>query len=1406
LCDCCPSSEVDELTVALLNIFDSRGLGLTLLKALIEQEVANTENESEILRRNCVATKMLSVFAKWKGSDYLKKVLQVTIQRLIQSSAVLDLELDPARTSCQEELDANEEQLRTIAKIFIGEITKSSQYLPDSFRRICHTISSCVADRFPEAKYTAVGAFIFLRFFCPAIVAPDSEGLVNLVPTKEMRRGLMLIAKIIQNLANNVLFGAKESYMIPLNDFLTGNICEVITFLRNISVPLNTKEVIQPQESFDFGSSVALHRFLYDHWETVRHKLIFEERAKLQRPMGEKSFSELPPSELQISINKFSGLISTLGAPPLDISLGRPQLSGSIQPAYSRYQHFMLRNSGRSVDSIISARIVYDGGETKDGMSVICFVQRNINVDTVDPDLLAYWYLKIASRMWHKKFAVLIDATCYSLSNELPDEVYRKIESLMPPEMVKNYSRLYVYNMNSAYRKFFRRSLRHAVKDENHPWHPSNLDFIMLGSLGELQQHFNLGSLHLPKETMSFLSDSRYVFHNITRLSKTKGKVDVIFKVGSQYIQITPTKRQELFPGFKMMVTVNDIFRLTDVEEANASYHTDEENAFGIKTDNGKVSMFFSSPKKNDILKTLRASKAKYSKDNRPSKLNERTIRPEDVPGTMLNISLMNMASVNPALRLAAYNLLCALCQAFQFNLDRQFVNAKGLSIPADAVTLIVGVSERLAATEPQLTFDFLNEFFIGWDKSHPRQRPLNILYMAPWLANLRSHVLMSGDDPERGREKLAVIARKIIDITVKEPKLYTSFQQNAWFIIGKDEGLLDVFLDELIKSAMNFGFGSDGAETVGSICSSFETVTIRSKVITRLRKALNRTSLGATRHLAENHAWSEICVLLKICLAISFDSRVQAQMFLPELFHIITMVVNCGQSQVRSAVHSLLVNTVHSISTSFPLEESNLAQLKQILTALNEPKMCLLFSLNRPTARDATAIQEQRSENATLTSMEQITNLLLDIIGVAAPTIDMANIWRARWMSLVASTAFQSNPAIQPRAFAVMGCLAREDVDDDLLYQVLVVLRSALNRFVENGDYDMLTSIITSLTKMMDNLSPTSRYLHQLFWVAISLIRLGSGMVYNCSAALLEATLRTIASSGELKENRMSNVLMQGKTSVEEAASVIDELYGIRFEVETFHFALAATLMKGLQSPPTKPAAIKTLTALVEVFTANVPETTRWNVDVQIPPYFPMIIARAASISEIKELLWMVGLSVVDDNEMDIWAAIPPFEKMTERSLLICGLLAIIDFKTCEEVIQRHALAFFTHMANRRAEVLLLLYDHLIEHLDNVLNTSHNPALLKEANSLMCAVSKNPRFISRKGRKEGLNRFLDDYGLGGVWESTSLLDTHDREKRCAVLTDKLIEVNPHIGAINTLFVGLRGYSLSLCKRQRKLL
>jgi len=81
-----------------------------------------------------------------------------------------------------------------------------------------------------------VRAFVFLRFFNPDIVAPDSENLCKPIENVKIRRALLLITKVIQNLANNVLFGAKEPFMIVLNSFLDDNIVKVTTFLEEISV------------------------------------------------------------------------------------------------------------------------------------------------------------------------------------------------------------------------------------------------------------------------------------------------------------------------------------------------------------------------------------------------------------------------------------------------------------------------------------------------------------------------------------------------------------------------------------------------------------------------------------------------------------------------------------------------------------------------------------------------------------------------------------------------------------------------------------------------------------------------------------------------------------------------------------------------------------------------------------------------------------------------------------------------------------------------------------------------------------------------------------------------------------------------------------------------------------------
>lgn len=116
--------------------------GLYTRQHWVKHELTSpSENEAEILRRNCVATKMLSVYARWKGFAYLQGTLHKVLERLMLTSQDLDLELDPTRVGTQEELDKNALQLQIVAKVFMDDICASASNIPPSFRKICSIVS-----------------------------------------------------------------------------------------------------------------------------------------------------------------------------------------------------------------------------------------------------------------------------------------------------------------------------------------------------------------------------------------------------------------------------------------------------------------------------------------------------------------------------------------------------------------------------------------------------------------------------------------------------------------------------------------------------------------------------------------------------------------------------------------------------------------------------------------------------------------------------------------------------------------------------------------------------------------------------------------------------------------------------------------------------------------------------------------------------------------------------------------------------------------------------------------------------------------------------------------------------------------------------------------------------------------
>jgi len=60
---------------------------------------------------------------------------------------------------------------------------------------------------------------------------------LTLVPPNDFtQRNLVLLAKVLQNLANESEFGSKEPYMVKLNEFVTENISALHKFFDEIMV------------------------------------------------------------------------------------------------------------------------------------------------------------------------------------------------------------------------------------------------------------------------------------------------------------------------------------------------------------------------------------------------------------------------------------------------------------------------------------------------------------------------------------------------------------------------------------------------------------------------------------------------------------------------------------------------------------------------------------------------------------------------------------------------------------------------------------------------------------------------------------------------------------------------------------------------------------------------------------------------------------------------------------------------------------------------------------------------------------------------------------------------------------------------------------------------------------------
>lgn len=201
-------------------------------------------------------------------------------------------------------------------------------------------------------------------------------------------------------------------------------------------------------------------------------------------------------------------------------------------------------------------------------------------------------------------------------------------------------------------------------------------------------------------------------------------------QVGPTALQITSAEKTKVLSH---SVLLNDVYYASEIEEV--CLVDDNQFTLSIANESGQLSFIHNDC--DNIVQAIIHIRNRWELSQPDSVTVHQKIRPKDVPGTLLNMALLNLGSCEPNLRTAAYNQLCALTATFDLKIEGQLLETQGLCIPSNNTIFIKAVSEKLATNEPHLTLEFLEECIQGFQRSTIELKHLCLEYMTPWLKNL---------------------------------------------------------------------------------------------------------------------------------------------------------------------------------------------------------------------------------------------------------------------------------------------------------------------------------------------------------------------------------------------------------------------------------------------------------------------------------------------------------------------------------------------------------------------------------------------------------------------------------------------------------------------------------------------
>ena len=145
------------------------------------------------MRSNTITTKLLELFLKEVGQNYLKTTLKDVISEICSKREVL--ELDPNKAESQAVLAFSAEKLANHLLSVWKAIRDSVEYCPREIKDVLRSLLETVKDE--SLAHRLVGSLFFLRFVGVAIISPLAFDIVQGERKQKRMKGIIVVAFII---------------------------------------------------------------------------------------------------------------------------------------------------------------------------------------------------------------------------------------------------------------------------------------------------------------------------------------------------------------------------------------------------------------------------------------------------------------------------------------------------------------------------------------------------------------------------------------------------------------------------------------------------------------------------------------------------------------------------------------------------------------------------------------------------------------------------------------------------------------------------------------------------------------------------------------------------------------------------------------------------------------------------------------------------------------------------------------------------------------------------------------------------------------------------------------------------------------------------------------------------------